>query len=105
MDVRSLLVPDSKSAKLINPGKSSFHYPSPPTETTAVSGVAHREQRDDATVAQTLSNYLCVITAIAQYAIRPAAWTSPQALQCWDGINERYGLLRVVTIRASKLYG
>jgi hypothetical protein len=50
MDFRSLLVPDSKSAKLINPGKTSFHYPSPPTKTTAVFGVAHREQRDDATV-------------------------------------------------------
>jgi hypothetical protein len=105
MDVRSLLVPDSKSAKLINPGKTSFHYPSPPTKTTAVFGVAHREQSYDATVAQTLPNCLCVKTAIAQYTIRPVAWTSPQSLQCWDGINERDGLLRVVTIRASKLYG
>jgi len=105
MDVGTLLIADAQSARLVEPGEGSLHDPSPPTKTTAVFGVAHREQRDNATVAQTLPNCRRVITAIAQYVIRPMAWTSPRSLQGRDGINERDGLLRVVTVGASKLYG
>ena len=53
MDVGSLLVPDSQPTKLVEPGKGPLHDPSPAAEATAVLGVAHREQRQDAPVAQT----------------------------------------------------
>lgn len=54
MDVGTLLIADAQSAKLVEPGKGSLHDPSPSTEATAVFGLAHREQRHDAAVAQTL---------------------------------------------------
>ena len=54
MNVGSLFVADSQSTKLVQPGKASLHNPSPSTKTTAVLRVAHREQRQDIPVAQTL---------------------------------------------------
>ena len=54
MDVGPLLVADAQSAKLVKPGEGSLHNPSPSAEPTAVFGLAHREQRHDAAVAQTL---------------------------------------------------
>jgi hypothetical protein len=47
MDVSSLLIADPKAAKLIEPTKGSFYHPSPSSQTTAVSGVAFGNQRDD----------------------------------------------------------
>jgi hypothetical protein len=64
MDVGTLLMASAQSARLVEPGEGSLHDPSPPTETTAVFGVAHREQRDDATVVQTLPDCLRVITTV-----------------------------------------
>lgn len=43
--------------------------------------VTHREQRHDAAFAQTLPDRFSVITAVAQYAIRPMAWTPAHSLQ------------------------
>ena len=54
MDVGTFLVADAQSAKLVQPGKAPFHDPSPSTEAAAVLCVAHRKQREDAPVAQTL---------------------------------------------------
>lgn len=56
MDIRSLLVADSKSAKLIKPGKTPFHNPSPSTEATTVLSVALRKKRHDTALMQTLSD-------------------------------------------------
>ena len=44
------------SAKLVEPGKGPFHDPPPSAQPTAVLRVAHREQRQDTPVAQTLPN-------------------------------------------------
>jgi len=54
VDVSSLFVANAQAAKLVQPGKAPFHDPSPSTEATAVLCVAHRKQREDAPVAQTL---------------------------------------------------
>ena len=56
MDVSTLLVADTQSAKLVQPGKGPFHNPSPLPEATAMFSVAHRKQRQNATVAQPLSD-------------------------------------------------
>ena len=36
MDVGTLLIADTQSAKLVQPGKGPFHNPSPPPEATAM---------------------------------------------------------------------
>jgi hypothetical protein len=54
MNVGSPLVTDAKAAELIEPGECSLHYPAPSPQSAAVLGVAHRQQRQDAAVAQTL---------------------------------------------------
>jgi hypothetical protein len=64
MDVGSLFVSDSQSAKLVEPGKGPFDHPAPSPEPAAMFGVTHREQRHDAAVAQTLPDRLRIITAI-----------------------------------------
>ena len=43
MDIGTLLVADSQSAKLVNPGKTPFHNPAASAEATAVLRVPHRE--------------------------------------------------------------
>jgi len=47
---------------------------------------------------QTFADCLSVMGPVAQYAIRPMARPSSPSLQRWDGVYEREGLLRVVTI-------
>jgi hypothetical protein len=56
MDIGTFLVSDAQSAKLVQPGKASFHDPAPLAEATAVLRVARRQQRQDATFSQTLPN-------------------------------------------------
>ena len=43
MDVGTLLVADTQSAKLVKPGKATLHNPPPSAEAATVLGVPHRE--------------------------------------------------------------
>ena len=88
MDICSSFIANPQSPKLVEPGKTAFYDPSPSAEATAVFCVAHREQRYDAAVAQTLPYCFRVITAVAQHAIGPKAWTTALSLQRWDGVDE-----------------
>jgi len=54
MDIGSLLVADAQPAKLVQPGKAPLHNPAPSAEATAMFRVAHRKQRQNASLAQTL---------------------------------------------------
>ena len=65
MNVGSFLITDSQSAKLIEPGERPLHDPAPLPQSAAVFGVALCKKRDDASVTQTLSDRLRVITAVA----------------------------------------
>ena len=105
MDVGSLLVADPQSAKLVQPGKGPFHDPSPSAQSAAVFSVAHREQRQNASVTQALPDRFRVIPAVAEHIIRSMAWAPPDALQRRNGINEHQRLLRVVTVGSSDLNG
>jgi hypothetical protein len=93
MDVGTFLVSDAKATKLIQPGKASLHNPSPSTKATPVLRVAHREQRQDTPVAQTLPDCLRIIAAVAYHTIRTMARTPAFSLQWWDGIDECQSLL------------
>ena len=65
MYIGSLFVADSQSTKLVQPGKASLHNPSPSAKTTTVLRIAHREQRQDTPVAQSLADCLRIIAAVA----------------------------------------
>lgn len=65
MDVSSFLVTDTQSAKLIQPGESSFHHPSPSAQSTAMFCVALGEPGHDVAVAKTLPDRFRVITTVA----------------------------------------
>jgi len=103
VDIGSLLVADSQSAKLVEPGKATLDYPPPSAQPAAMLGVTHREQRHDAALTQTLPDCLRIITAVAQDAIRTVTWTPARSLQRYYGIDERERLLRVVTVGPGEL--
>jgi hypothetical protein len=48
VDVGAFLIADAQPTKLVQPGKSSFHDPSPSAKSTAVLGIPHREQWQNA---------------------------------------------------------
>ena len=50
MDVGALLVADTQASKLIEPGKAPLYHPSPSAKSTAVLGIPHREQWQNAAV-------------------------------------------------------
>jgi len=50
VDVGALLVADTQASKLIEPGKAPLYHPSPSAKSTAVLGIPHREQWQNAAV-------------------------------------------------------
>lgn len=70
MNVCSLLVADAQSAELVKPGKTAFNDPSPLAQSAAVLRIASGKPRNDVARAQTLTNCLCIITAVAR--VRPS---------------------------------
>ena len=88
MNVGSLLLANAQSAKLVEPGKTAFNNPSPSAQPAAVLGVAPSKPRNDVPGAQTLTNCLCIVTAVAQYAIRATSGATALSLQRWDGIDK-----------------
>jgi hypothetical protein len=103
MDIGSPFVADVQSAKLVEPGKTPFHNPSPSAKSAAVLGVPLGTEGLNMPVVQTLPDWFRVITAVAQHAIRSIAWTPAHPLQRRDSVNERERLLRVVTICTGEL--
>ena len=65
MKICPFFVPHAQSPELIQPGKGSLYHPAPSAQSTAVFGVAHREERDDAALTQTSSDCHGIITAVA----------------------------------------
>jgi hypothetical protein len=65
MDVRSFLITDAQSPKLVEPSERPLHDPAPSAEPAAMLGVALREPRLNVAVTQTSPDRLGVITAVA----------------------------------------
>ena len=103
MKVRPFFVAHAQPPELIQPGEGPFHHPAPSPQSTAVFGVAHRGQRHDAALTQTLPDRLGVITAVTAHAIRTMPRSSALSLQKWDGVNQGEGLLRVVPVGSGEL--
>jgi hypothetical protein len=88
VDVGTLLVPDAKSAKLVEPGEGSFDNPAPFPQSTAVFCISLCQEGPDATPAQTVADLLGIVSTIAYKAVGTAAWTSTLAQQRRNGIDE-----------------
>src|SRR5262249_10149647 len=61
VDVGPLVVADTEASKLIEPGKCPLDDPAPSSQTAAVLGAAHRQQRQDAASSQPGSDCLCIV--------------------------------------------
>ena len=105
MDVSPLFVANAQAPELIQPSEGPLDYPSRLPQPTAMLGVALGEPRHNVPSTQTLPDRISVITTVAQYGVRTMPWASALSLQPWDGVNQRKGLLRVVTIGPNELNG
>ena len=100
MHVGSLLVPDTKSAELVEPGKGSFHNPAPFPQSTAVFCISFCQQGPDPPPPHTVADRFGIVSAVAYEAVGTPAWPSTLALQRGNGIDEYQSLLRVMAIGA-----
>ena len=103
MNVGAFFVANSQPSELVQPSEGSLHHPAPSPQSTAMFGVTLGKHRHDAAGTQTFPDCLCVITPVAQHAIRPMARSSSLSLQVWDSINQRECLLRVIAIGSGEL--
>ena len=94
MDVGPLVVADTEASKLIEPGKCPLDDPAPSSQTAAVLGTAHRQQRQDAASSQPGSDCLCIVVAVSHHTIWATPRPSPLALEWKNRIHQRRCLLR-----------
>ena len=88
MNVGPLVVPDTKASKLIEPGKCPLDDPAPSSQTAAVLGAAHRQQRQDAASSQPGPDCLCIIAAVSHHTIWTTPRPSPLALEWKNRIHQ-----------------
>ena len=103
MHVGALLVPHAKSAKLVEPGESSFDNPAPFPQSTAVFCISLCQEGPDPATPQTVADCLGIVSAIAYEAVGTPAWTSTFALQRRNSIDEYQGLLGVMAIGSGQM--
>jgi len=102
VNVGPLVVADTKASKLIEPRKCPLDDPAPSSQTAAVLGTAHRQQRQDAASSQPGSDGLCIVAAVSHHRIWATSRPSPRALEWRNRIHQRQCLLRVVSVGAGQ---
>ena len=98
MDVGPFVVADAQPAKLIQPRKRPFHHPSPASQAAAVPRSTDGQQRVNVAGAQTVTDGLRIIRAIAENAVRTVPWSPSLALERRNRIDERQRFLRIMTV-------
>ena len=88
MDVRPLFIPHAKTTELVQPSEGAFDDPAPSSQPAAMFRIAHSEQRQDVASTQSLTDFLCVVGPITQYAIRAATWSATKSLKRWNGVEQ-----------------
>ena len=58
MDLGPLFIANAQATELVQPGESSFYYPAPSSQSTAMLSVALGEPRHDVASTQTLADCL-----------------------------------------------
>jgi len=102
VNVGPLVVADTKASKLIEPRKCPLDDPAPSSQTAAMLGTAHRQQRQDAASSQPGSDGLCIVAAVLHHRIWATPRPSPRALEWRNRIHQRQCFLRVVSVGAGQ---
>lgn len=87
MDLGPLFVPHAQATELVQPREGTFDYPAPSAQPAAILRIAHRQQRHNVPGTQRTTDFLRVVGAVTQQAIRTMAGSSLLALKRWNGIE------------------
>ena len=98
MDLGKSLVADSKTMEIMEPSMSTFDYPSIFSKATAMLSAALRKNGFDTPIAQFLSVYFGVVSAIGIDDLRLLQRASADTTDGWNRINERQQLCDVMAI-------
>ena len=76
MNVRSLLVTNTQSAKLTEPGECSLYHPTPSPQAAAMRRVALRQQRQNVAGTKGSTDCLGIVSAVTHDAPRTTSRSS-----------------------------
>ena len=105
MHVGPTFVADEEPLEVVEVREGALDDPADASEPGAVLGLAASDDRRDPEPAKLVAVAVGVVAAISDHALRPAAWTSDRASDCWHGLHERQQLLDVVAVGAGQAPG
>ena len=89
--------------KIMEPGVSTFDYPSILSKSAAMFSAALGENRFNAAIAQFLSMCFRVVPAIGKDHLRLLQGATAYATDGWNRVDERQQLCNVMAIRTGKM--
>ncbi len=98
MNIRTPLITNSQSAKLMQPGKGTLNYPTSLTQATAVSSSSFGQQRFDIQKSQSKPVWLRIIATITLNDIRSFSRSSLFACYWRNCLNQRKKLGDIMTV-------
>ncbi len=102
MDLGQSLVADSQTMEIMEPGMSTFDYPSILSKSAAMFSAALCENRFNTPIAQFLSVCFGVISAICIDHLRLLQGATAYATDDWNRVDERQQLCDVMAIRTGQ---
>ena len=105
MDVSAAVVADEQPFELVEPGEGALDDPAVAAEPRAVLGLAARDLRCDAALAELAAATVVVVAAVGAETIGSAARPADLAGYRRDAIDERDQLGAVVAVTAGELPG
>jgi hypothetical protein len=94
VNIRTPLITNSQSAKLMQPGKGTLNYPTSFAQPTAMSSSSFSQQRLDIQKSQNKPVWLRIITSITLNHVRSFLWMTPltgyrrNRLNKWDKLSD-----------------
>ena len=95
---------DAETAELVQPGKRTLHYPPGLPQTTAMWGVALRQQGMDLSLAQPTAVRLGIIAPIPLHHVGPTPGSSWFPSYRWDRLDQRLQLGDIMGIGSRETY-
>lgn len=105
MHVGSTLVADEQGLEVVEMREGSLDHPADSAQPGAMLGLAARDQRSDAELAERIAVTIRVVAAIAHDARRSSPRTADGARDRRDGLDKWEQLLDVVAVGASQAPG
>lgn len=104
MDIASLLIPDTQTAKRVQPANRPFDWPTRFAQAAAMIGPVMRQHRLDPATAKFLFVTLGMIRSVALHAKRAMRRAATSALHFRNRIDQRQQLRHVMTLRSRQLH-